>query len=58
MPVMAHPVTHENLVTYSCWFGIGIAIVIGLWMHRIAIAIPIAIPSGVDCRLFSEQNVY
>ena len=53
MRLMAHPVTHENLVTYSYWFGIGIAIAIGIgfWVHRIPIAIPIPIPNGVDPRL-------
>jgi hypothetical protein len=55
MPLMAHPVTHENFVTYSYWSGIGIANVIGIGfgMHRIPIAIPI--PTICGLRLFSKQ---
>jgi hypothetical protein len=57
---MAHPVTHENLVMYSCCFGIGIAIGIGIGIgfsvHRIPIAIPIPIPNGVDCWLIFEAD--
>jgi hypothetical protein len=46
MGPMAHPVTHEKAGIYRDWFGLGIAIGIGIGFleDRLRIPMPISIP--------------